>query len=125
MYYVENEKLKSTLGRIDYYLLDIKTKIQPNQKQGNEIEDTLFCLPPFTYDFITPLIIKLKRLKYDPFSSIQLEEACELAARIEETVYYILIEFIKIINGWNGAIQEEAIHKLKLLTDQVEEIKLD
>lgn len=125
MNFEENNSLKWILVRIDSYLQDIKTKSQLSQKEGDKIEYILFSLPPVTYDYTAPLVVKLERLKYGSFSAIQLEDVCELAARIEETIYYILIEFGKIINGWNFVIQDEAIHKLKLLADRLDEIEID
>lgn len=125
MYSAENNSLKSTLNRIDYYLLDIKAKIQPNQKEGDKIEDTLFNLPPIiTYDLIEPIATKLKRLKYESFH-IQIQEALKLAERIENTIYYILIELPRIIIPWPSSTQEEIIYRIKLLADQVEELVLD
>ena len=125
MYYVENEKLKSTLGRIDCYLLDIKASIQPNQKIEDQVENILFSLPPIiTDDLIKPIATKLKRLKYESFH-IQTEKSCELAERIENTIYYILTKLPTIILPWSSSAQEEIIHQIKLLADQVEEIELD
>jgi hypothetical protein len=114
----ENDSLKSSLEKIDSYLLDIKTKLNVIPKKDDTIEDILFSVSPFVTDCLAHPVLKLKRLKYDPFSIDELKNACELVKRIEDTIFFILQNLKKLASISNEPNQEQVTEQLKVLTSQ-------